>query len=170
MPSELEAQELSAIDSARGLYYILGLNKTSGGPNLVSIDVSTGKISKSKPVPFTSSVFVGVGQNLDVDPIDGTIILMGHDPAHDNHHCVYTGELPRGSNSGPSPLPPPASSDSPTTAGVLLRACAADPETFEVTYVADLGGTLTMDLLGTYTFFDSDEKEVRCSCGGRDRV
>ena len=123
-PTELDAQELSAIDSKRGKYYSMGVNSTTGNVNLCVWSLTSGYKEQTIKLPFKSSPFVGVGEALDVDPVDGTIILMGHDPTRGNQHCVYT----------------------------------ADPVNFKLTAVADLGGTMTTDLLGGSTAYDHDKK------------
>ena len=90
---ELEAQEESAIDSKRGRYYTAGLNASDPQKpqvNLCVWDLKSGAIVDHVPLPFESSVFVGVGEALDVDPNDGTIIVMGHDQKRGGHHAVYT--------------------------------------------------------------------------------
>lgn len=123
-PSELEAQELSAIDSKRSKYYTMGVNKTTGDVDLCIWSLTTGFKEQTIKLPFKSSPLVGVGEALDVDPVDGTIILMGHDPSRDEHHCVYK----------------------------------VDPINFNLTFVADLFGDITVDVLGGSTSYDYDNK------------
>jgi hypothetical protein len=123
-PTELEAQELSAIDSKRQKYYSMGVNASSSKVNLCVWSLTTGFKEQSIKIPFQSSPLVGVGEALDVDPIDGTIIIMGHDPTRGDHHCVYT----------------------------------VDPVTFKLTFVADLLGSIHLDLLGGSTGYDHDNK------------
>ncbi len=123
-PEELEAQELSAIDSNRQRYYSMGVNRTGDVVNLCVWSLKSGHREQQIPVPFTSSLFVGVGEALAVDPVDGTIVLVGHDPTHDGHHTVYK----------------------------------MDPESFAMTFVADLGGDMHTDLLGGSTAYDHDQK------------
>ena len=77
--TELDAQELSAIDSKRGKYYSMGVNSTTGNVNLCVWSLTSGYKEQTIKLPFLLP-FVGVGEALDVDPVDGTIILMGHDP------------------------------------------------------------------------------------------
>ena len=43
VPQEAVAQELSSIDSARGVYYIVGYNLTARVANLVGLNVHTGE-------------------------------------------------------------------------------------------------------------------------------
>ena len=95
----LEAQELSAIDTALSRYYTMGVNSTSGAVELFvwSLDSYEGRVRTQPPghaikgvlLPFKSSPLVGVGQALSVDPTDSTIIAMGHDPKRAGHHCIY---------------------------------------------------------------------------------
>jgi len=89
-PAELESQELSAIDAKRARYYSAGVNSTTNKVNLCVWSLSAGHKERQVELPFESSVFVGVGEALNVDPTDGTIIVMGHDPSRGGHHCLYT--------------------------------------------------------------------------------
>ena len=89
-PEELYAQELSAIDSLRGRYYTAGVNATTHKVNLCVWSLKGGYKVTCRDLPFESSVFVGTGQALNVDPNDGTIIVMGHDPTRGGHHAIYT--------------------------------------------------------------------------------
>ena len=78
---ELEAQELSAIDAKRGRYYTMGVDTTNQTNTVVMVvwNLADGKISKKVALPFAGEPFVGIGEAIDVDPTDGTIIVMGHD-------------------------------------------------------------------------------------------
>ena len=59
---ELEAQELSAIDTLRARYYSMGLNRSTGAVNLCVWSLRTGHKEQSVVLPFESSAFVGVGE------------------------------------------------------------------------------------------------------------
>lgn len=76
-PQELQAQELSCLDEERAIYYFVGFNYSSKSPNLVGINVNTGHTMVNEPLPLTESVFVGIGQTIDVDPRTGDILLVG---------------------------------------------------------------------------------------------
>ena len=89
---ELDAQELSAIDVKRGKYYTAGVNRTTNKVNLCVWSLGSGHKEKQVELPFESSALVGVGEAIDVDPTDGTIIAMGHDKSRGGHHCVYKGD------------------------------------------------------------------------------
>ena len=88
-PDILEAQELSAIDTKRSVYYTMGVNQTSNAVELFAWSIGSGYHIKSVKLPFVSSALVGLGQALNVDPEEGTIIVMGHDPTHAGHHAIY---------------------------------------------------------------------------------
>ena len=51
--------------------------------SLVTIDMTSGKMTELGGEPF-----VGIGEAIDVDPTDGTIIVMGHDSSRGGHHAV----------------------------------------------------------------------------------
>ena len=121
-PTELDAQELSAIDSKRGKYYSMGVNSTTGNVNLCVWSLTSGYKEQTIKLPFKSSPFVGVGEALDVD-LDGTIIPWGMIPS------VATS-----------------------------TASTPDPVNFKLTAVADLGGTMTTDLLGAAARPNHDKK------------
>ena len=123
---ELDAQELSAIDASRQRYYTVGVNQSSKEVNLCIWSLTSGIKERSIKLPFYSSPLVGFGEAIDVDPTDGTIVLMGHDPTRSMHHTVYT----------------------------------ADPDSFNFTFVADLGGDIHVDLMGATTALDYDAKNV----------
>ena len=89
-PEELYAQELSAIDAKRGRYYTMGVDTTNQTNTVVMVvwNLADGKISKKVALPFAGEPFVGIGEAIDVDPTDGTIIVMGHDSSRGGHHAV----------------------------------------------------------------------------------
>lgn len=85
---EATAQDLTAMDHARGIAYIIGYNQTVGYPNLIGIDVTTSDVVLDLKLPFNELAFVGIGQALDVDPASGDIIVAGQVEADDFHHKV----------------------------------------------------------------------------------
>ena len=92
-PEELMSQELSAIDVKRSRYYTVGVNKTGNRVNLVAWSLDSGHQVRQVELPFfVSSVFVGMGEALDVDPTDGTVIVMGHDASRGGSHCVHAAD------------------------------------------------------------------------------
>eukprot|EP00051_Salpingoeca_urceolata_P031321 m.11184 g.11184 ORF g.11184 m.11184 type:complete len:335 (-) comp3949_c0_seq1:245-1249(-) len=86
--AEGQADELSAIDGQRGVYYIVGYNFTTAKPNLLGLDLDTGATRTSAPLPFAESGFVGVGQTVDVDPESGDVFLSGRLTATGPHHLL----------------------------------------------------------------------------------
>jgi hypothetical protein len=77
VPYESLCQGLSAMDSAHGIAYVLGYNNSDRKPNLVGMDIKSGKVAVDIELPFTETGLVGVGQAIDVDPTTGDIIAMG---------------------------------------------------------------------------------------------
>ena len=86
----VRARSSPLIDSSRGRYYTAGVNATTHKVNLCVWSLKGGYKVACRDLPFESSVFVGTGQALNVDPTDGTIIVMGHDPTRGGHHAIYT--------------------------------------------------------------------------------
>jgi hypothetical protein len=75
--AEGQAQQLSALDAARGIYYLLGWNFTSQAANLVGFSVATGGVVVDVALPFYESAFVGLGQVLAVEPATGQLVGGG---------------------------------------------------------------------------------------------
>lgn len=87
IPSEGQAQALSAIDTARSLLYIVGYSFSLSKPNLLGIDLATGAVVSSVQLPFAESGFVGVGQKLVVEPNTG-LVIVGGQMVVNGPHCV----------------------------------------------------------------------------------
>jgi hypothetical protein len=75
-PLQLEAQELSAIDTTNRRYYTVGVSKATNAVELYVWSLDPGHHIQTVPLPFTSQMFVGLGQAILVDPVDGTIFVM----------------------------------------------------------------------------------------------
>lgn len=76
-PLQLEAQELSAIDTKNKRYYTVGASKTTGAVQLyVWSLLDSSHHLQTVSLPFKSSMFVGMGEAILVDPGDGTIFVM----------------------------------------------------------------------------------------------
>ena len=123
-PNVLQAQGLSAIDTRLSRLYTVGVDKQSLSVILIVYGLSTGNRVRTVVLPFESTAIVGLGEAIEVDPLDGTLVLMGHDPTRGGHHAVYT----------------------------------ADPQTFALSFVADLGGDNRTDLFFTSSAYDHDAK------------
>jgi hypothetical protein len=77
VPYESLCQGLSVMDSAHGIAYVLGYNNSDRKPNLVGMDIKSGKVAVDIELPFTEPGNVGLGQAIDVDPTTGDIIALG---------------------------------------------------------------------------------------------
>ena len=78
VPYELQAQQLSAFDAARGELFVFGYNASSKVPNVVGIDVASGHVDDDARVKWLVELpFVGLGQSIDVDPATGDVIVSG---------------------------------------------------------------------------------------------
>ena len=85
---EGECQDLTAMDHARGIAYIVGFNFTTSKPNLIGIDTATNGVVVDLELPFTEIAFVGIGQGIDVDPGSGDVLVLGQVAAEEMHHAV----------------------------------------------------------------------------------
>jgi hypothetical protein len=64
-PEDLEAQEESAFDGKRSRYYTLNVDKDSGKVELIVWSTAADHKVQTVPLPFKSSLFVGVGETVD---------------------------------------------------------------------------------------------------------
>ena len=79
LPDELTAQQLAAVDPSRGLFFALGFDTAKQETNLVTLNATSGAVVGRVAVPgIFEGDLVGVGQNLDVDPASGHVIVSGH--------------------------------------------------------------------------------------------
>ncbi len=85
IPYQLQAQNLATIDPVRNIYYLVGYNDSQSVGNLVGMRLSDGSIVCDAKLPFAESAFVGVGQQVVVDPVSGTVYLGGLLEANGNH-------------------------------------------------------------------------------------
>jgi hypothetical protein len=70
----------------------MGRNQTTNVVNLFVWSLATGRKEQSVELPFKASEFVGSGLALEVDPNDGTIIVMGHESTGSGQHALYTAD------------------------------------------------------------------------------
>ena len=87
-PNELQAQQLSVVDSARGIYYLVGFNATTSLPNIVGLWLANGTVASSARLDLAEPDFVGVGQALLIDSV-GRLILGGQRAASNAHLLGY---------------------------------------------------------------------------------
>jgi hypothetical protein len=77
LPTELEAQQLSAIDVARNRLYMSGFSERTKNVNILGFDLSTGDVAVTIELPFAPDGLVGVGTYIDVDPATGDLYATG---------------------------------------------------------------------------------------------
>eukprot|EP00049_Salpingoeca_infusionum_P017552 m.353416 g.353416 ORF g.353416 m.353416 type:complete len:326 (-) comp16763_c0_seq1:374-1351(-) len=87
IPKEGQAQNLAALDTERGIYYIIGYNFTTSAVNLLGLNVADGSVAVDMALPFVSSAFIGVGEAVDIDPTNGELFIVGL--KSDNKHHLY---------------------------------------------------------------------------------
>lgn len=78
-----QAQGLSTIDQANGIFYSILFQLSTSKPFLVGVSLSSGKIVSSVSLPFTEEGFIGVGQWLTLSSPD--LIIVGGQDAAQNH-------------------------------------------------------------------------------------
>jgi len=83
----IPAQELSAIDNRRGIFYLLLLASRSNRIELVGIQLPKGDIISKVFVPVVGTALVGVGQTIDVDDASGDVFVTGSGSA--GQHLVF---------------------------------------------------------------------------------
>ena len=59
---EAVGQNLAAVDSVRGVYYVLGYNLTSNSTNLVGLDMASGAVVSDVATPFILPGFFATGE------------------------------------------------------------------------------------------------------------
>ena len=85
-PSDLQAQNLAALDALNGIYYFVGYDAAT--PTLVGLSISTGAVVSSVSLPFAEMAFIGVGQSLAWASDLGLAVLTGQ--TADKTHIVGT--------------------------------------------------------------------------------
>lgn len=86
--SEDQAQNLAALDAARGVYYFVGFDPSSPTPRLIGLSLSTGAVVSSVALPFVEEAFVGVGQLLAWASDLGLAVMTGQ--TADQTHLIGT--------------------------------------------------------------------------------
>jgi len=87
-PTELTGQQLSSIDVANKIYYLVAFNTTDRHVYLIGISLKDGSIRHSVRLPFATSVLVGVGQTCNVIPKTGEVLVSGRDRIRARHHIL----------------------------------------------------------------------------------
>jgi hypothetical protein len=88
IPNELQAQNLAAMDSEHGIYYMVGYDQAAQQAQLVGISLATGAVASTVPLPFAEMSFVGVGQYLAYASDLGLVVVSGQ--TLDQTHLVLT--------------------------------------------------------------------------------
>jgi len=89
LKSEFAGPQLSSIDAANNILYLVGYNATISAVNLVGISLETGLPLLSIPLPFTATGF-GFGQTCDFNVNTGQVLVSGRDPNKGNYHHIVS--------------------------------------------------------------------------------
>jgi hypothetical protein len=84
-PSDLQAQNLAALDKEGGVYYFIEYNGSA--PYLVGLSLDTGAVLSSVALPFAEEAFVGVGQMLAWASDLGVAVVAGQ-TANQTHEVL----------------------------------------------------------------------------------
>ena len=79
-----QAQQLSCIDAARGLFYMIGYSRADSEPFLVGVSLADGTVASATALPFVDQQFVGIGQYVAIEPSSAKVFVGGQDAAR-NH-------------------------------------------------------------------------------------
>ncbi|KJE96377.1 hypothetical protein CAOG_06712 [Capsaspora owczarzaki ATCC 30864] len=82
----LQSQQLAAVDPVSSIFYAVGQNAT--GQVVIGLDMNTGLVVSQTPLPFVSSMFIGVGQVFDFDPLTNRLIAMGREAGNSTHFIL----------------------------------------------------------------------------------
>ena len=78
----LQAQQLSCVDAARGIFYFIGYSQAASAPYLVGLSLANGSTLTETPLPeFYDSKYVGIGQYVTPDPTSARVFVGGQDVA-----------------------------------------------------------------------------------------
>jgi len=79
-----QAQQLSCIDAARGLFYMVGYSRSASEPFLVGVSLADGSVVSATALPFVDQQYVGIGQYVAVEPASARVFVGGQDASR-NH-------------------------------------------------------------------------------------
>ena len=79
-----QAQQLSCIDAARGLFYMIGYSQAQSTPFLVGVSLADGSVASTTKLPFFDLQYVGIGQYVAIEPASARVFVGGQDSAR-NH-------------------------------------------------------------------------------------
>lgn len=80
-----QAQQLSCVDAARGIFFFLGYDRSTGKPALVGLSLASGATVSTTPLPeFYDQTYVGIGQYVATQPNSPRVFVGGQDASR-NH-------------------------------------------------------------------------------------
>lgn len=79
-----QAQQLSCIDAAREIFYLVGYDQSASEACLVGLSLVDGSVLSRAPLPFVDEQYVGIGQYVAVEPASAHVFVGGQD-ANRNH-------------------------------------------------------------------------------------
>ena len=97
-----QAQQLSCVDAARGLLYLLGYDESTSVASVVGVRLADGSVASVTPTPFVDKEYVGIGQYIASEPASGDIFVGGQDAAGD--HLLLRLAAPGGGAAGNATL------------------------------------------------------------------
>ncbi len=75
-----QAQQLSCVDAARGIFYFVGYSAAAARPYLVGLSLADGSTLSETPLPeFYDGQYVGIGQYVAVEPSSARVFVGGQD-------------------------------------------------------------------------------------------
>lgn len=76
----LQAQQLSAVDPQRGIFWFIGYSRAASGPFLVGLSLANGSTLSETALPeFYDGTYVGLGQYVTPDPSSERVFVGGQD-------------------------------------------------------------------------------------------
>jgi len=71
-----------------GFFYYIGFNKSNHIVSLIGMNLTNGDITFQINLPFTTDIFVGVGQTCNVEPNSGDVFVSGRDENIGGQHHI----------------------------------------------------------------------------------
>jgi len=94
-PNIALAEELVPIDNNAKLLYTIGYNFTNEITSVYALSLDTGEITYSMRVPLAQSVFVGVGQTIQVDST-GNVLFTGQTNSNISTYYLWRANVAQG--------------------------------------------------------------------------
>ncbi|XP_062510942.1 uncharacterized protein LOC134186879 [Corticium candelabrum] len=89
---DVAGQGLACLNDKEGVYFTVAYNVSTRDVVLLGISLRTLQLLDEVKLPFLESLFVGVGQYCNYDPVDDAIIVEGRDKVkpYDHHLWKYS--------------------------------------------------------------------------------